>query len=147
MEQKSWWSYPHLLSLISSFLFSLELSAVNLWLLPFHQWLILCPHLVRLTSGAEQSWSFSSPWNTFFTLFLKQSSVWLLHHSCSFSGSFAGCSSSLYPWRCGIPQSESLYLYSVSVWAHGFQYMYKLKAFNLLSLLTSLRHWWCNLYT
>lgn len=71
MEQKFWWSYRHLLSLISLFPFSLEPSTVNLWLLPLHQWLNLCPHLVWFTSKTEQSWSFSPPWKHIFHLVSK----------------------------------------------------------------------------
>lgn len=44
-------------------------------LLPFHQLLTVFPDLVWFTSRIEQSWSFSSPSNTFSPLFLEQSSV------------------------------------------------------------------------
>lgn len=90
-----WWSNVSLLSSISFLPSSLEHSAVKLLLLPLHQLFTFCPHLVWFISRIEQSWSFSSPWNTFFSLFPEQSSVLLHITSCSFLSSFAGCSSSL----------------------------------------------------
>lgn len=142
MEQKCWWSYLHLLSPITFLPFSLEPSAVSLWLLPLHQWLNLCPHLVWLASRTGQSWSFSSPWKHIFHLVSKI--------IFSFTPTSQLFFLSLLCWLLLFPLT--LVFWNISVWYSQYLNIlnilwYIQSLFDLMDLNTCINQWLFDLFS